>query len=140
MRRLLLALLMSATVAGLASPGLAAPGTTTTDTVAYRDPTPDPTGMAVGSDGHCSGLLPAEAPYVFTAPARGTLKVTLGGFEGEWALHLEDPKGSVLAETDTTGAYESLTVKVKKAGDVHVQPCNLFGTPDGLITLQFTVS
>ncbi|HVE97594.1 MAG TPA: hypothetical protein VNA12_00250 [Mycobacteriales bacterium] len=140
MRRSLLLGITAATIAAFALPGSAAPKSMTY-TVDFRDATPDPTGMAVGDDGHCSGLLPREAPHVFKAPARGTLKATLGGFEGEWALHLMDAKGSVLAETDTTGAYESLSVKAKKAGTViHVLPCNLVGTPDGTITIVFTYS
>ncbi|HVF19442.1 MAG TPA: hypothetical protein VNA14_04275 [Mycobacteriales bacterium] len=138
MRLAMLPLAVAVAVAGLVTPSHAAPRPQPrTETVPFRDATPDPTGMAVGSDGHCSGLLPREAPHKFTAPARGTLKVTLGGFTGEWALHLLNEKGTVLSETDTTG-YESLTVKVKKGAVVGVLPCNLVGTPDGTITLVFT--
>ena len=138
MRRTVLTLAVVTALGGVVVPSHAAPRPTpTTETVPFRDATPDPTGMAVGSDGHCSGLLPREAPYEFTAPLRGTLKVTLGGFTGEWALHLLNEKGSVLSETDTTD-YESLTVKVKKGAVVGVLPCNLAGTPDGTITLVFT--
>ena len=138
MRRVLLTAVIATTVVGVAAPGGAAPRPKqTTTTVPFRDATPDPTGVAVGSDGHCSGLLPRETPHAFTAPARGSLKVTLGGFTGEWALHLLSEKGSVLAETDTTD-YETLTVKVKKGAVVGVLPCNLVGTADGTITLVFT--
>lgn len=105
--------------------------------VAYRDPTPDPTGLAVGS-GHCAGVLPREAPHVFTAPTRGTLKVAVTGFQGVWGLHLEDAKGNVLTDTDSTASDLVLSVKVKKAGAVvHVAPCNLGGTVDATITLTF---
>jgi len=139
MRRAPLVGLTALTVFALAAPGMSAPPKPVTQTVPFRDATPDPSGMAVGSDGHCSGLLPREKPHSFTAPARGTVKVTLGGFGGEWALHLLNAKGSVLAETDTQApGYETLSVKVKKAGVVDVLPCNLAGTPDGTITLVFT--
>lgn len=139
MRRAPLVGLTALALVTLAAPVRSAPPKPVTETVPFRDATPDPSGIAVGSDGHCSGLLPREQPHTFTAPARGTLKVTLGGFAGEWALHLLNEKGSVLAETDTAApAYESLSVKVKKAGVVDVLPCNLAGTPDGTITLLFT--
>ena len=137
MRRTVLHVAVPAAVAVLVSPGHATRPAPTTETVPYRDATPDPSGVAVGDDGHCSGLLPREAPHEFTAPGRGSLKVTLGAFTGEWALHLLNEKGSVLAETDTTD-YESLTVKVKKGSVVGIQPCNIAGTPDGTITLVFT--
>ena len=107
--------------------------------VGYRDATPDPTGLAIGSDGHCSGALPREAPHSFKAPARGTLKVTLAGFEGVWGLHLEDAKGSVLGDTDSTTGTPTLSVKAKKAGTViNIRPCNIAGSPDATITLLFT--
>ena len=140
MRRALLPVVLCAVAVAPAADALAAKAKPKpiSKTVPYRDATPDPTGMAVGPDSHCSGLVPKEAPYQFKAPAAGSLRVTLGGFQGEWALELRTEKGQLLTETDTTGAYESLTVKVKKPGVVNIQPCNLAGTPDGVINLVFT--
>ena len=110
-----------------------------TQEVTFRDPTADPTGYAIGSDGHCSGVLPREAPYSFKAPARGTVKVTLSGFQGVWGLHLEDAKGSVTGATDSTSGTPTLSVKSKKPGTiVNVRPCNMAGSPDATIKLVFT--
>lgn len=80
-------------MAVVATPGLAGAAPRPkpiNQTAPFRDATPDPTGPAAGDDGHCSGLLPREKPYAFKAPARGTLKVSIAGFNGEWALHLLD--------------------------------------------------
>ena len=139
MRRLVLAVTAVALVGGVTAPSLAAPKRKPiTKTVPFRDATPDPSGIAVGSDGHCSGLLPREKAYAFQAPAAGTLKASISGFSGEWAMQLRDTKDRVLAEDDVTGGFETLSVKVRKAGVVNVLPCNLAGTPDSVITLVFT--
>lgn len=139
MRRLTVSVVAAVTVGLVAAPSIAAPKRKPiTKTVAFRDATPDPSGIAVGSDGHCSGLLPREKAYAFQAPAAGTLKATIGGFSGEWALQLRDSKDRVLAAQDVNGGFETLSVKVRKPGVVNVLPCNLAGTPDSVITLVFT--
>ena len=122
----------------LAIPALGKPPKPIEETVPFRDATADPTGVAVG-DGHCAGLLPQEAPYQFKAPARGTLKVSISGFQGDWALHVMDEKRSVLAAQDAAPPEtEKISVKVRKAGVINVLPCNLAGTPDSVIKLTFT--
>ena len=135
-----LALALTAAVAATATPGMAAPSKKpVVQEVAYTDATPDLTGLRPDSDAHCNGLLPQEAPYVFKAPAAGSLKVSISGFTGEWALELRDPSGRVLAETDvTTPELESLTVKVRKPTAVSIRPCNLVGSAQGKISLVFT--
>lgn len=138
MRRVPLVLLVGTALAATVTPGLAAPKPITQE-VPYTDPTPDYSGFAVGTNSHCEGLLPREKPYVFKAPAAGRLKVTLSKFSGEWGLDLRDAKGRVLAETDVLGAQtETLTVKLRRAGEIQIAPCNLAGSTGSLISLVFT--
>ncbi len=139
MRRLTVASAAVIAAGVVATPSLAAPKPKPINqTVPFRDATLDPSGTAVGSDGHCSGLLPREKAYAFQAPAAGTLKASISGFSGEWAMQLRDAKDKVLAEDDVTGGFETLSVKVRKPGVINVLPCNLAGTPDSVITLVFT--
>lgn len=143
MTRLPLALLLVAGLAASATPGLAAPKPKPkpiSQQVPFTDATPDYSGWAVGEDSHCAGVLPREEPYVFTAPAAGTLTVAIGDFAGEWALDLRDAKGRVLAETDVLGGFEELTIKLKRTTPVSIAPCNLAGSPEALISLVFTYS
>ncbi len=139
MHRALLALLLVPSVA-LAAPSSAGPKPKpTTQTVTFTDATPDPSGIAVGSDGHCSGLLPRETPIAFKAPSAGRLEVSLGGFTGEWALQLRNDKDVVLAAGDVPPpSFETLSIKVKKAGTIKVLPCNLAGTPNAVVRISFT--
>lgn len=142
MTRTPLALLVVAAVAATAAPGLAAPKPKPiTQEVPFTDATPDYSGWAVGPDSHCAGLLPREAPYEFKAPAAGSLKVSISGFDGEWALDLRDAKGNVLAETDVLAPeQETLTIKLRRPMVVNIAPCNLAGTPEALISLVFSYS
>lgn len=126
----------------IATPGDAAPKPKPkpiVQEIPFTDATPDYSGWAVGPDSHCAGVLPREEPYAFKAPAAGTLKVSISGFTGEWALDLRNEKGAVLAETDVLSPEtESLTIKLRKPGVVSIAPCNLAGTPEALISLVFT--
>lgn len=142
MKRIPLALVLITAVAATAAPSVAAPKPKPIkQEVPFTDATPDYSGWAIGPDSHCAGLLPREEPYVFKAPAAGTLKVSISGFTGEWALDLRNEKGDVLAETDTLHPeLETLSIKVRKPTVVHVAPCNLAGTPEALISLVFTYS
>lgn len=142
MTRLPLALVVIAAVAATAAPGVAAPKPKPiTREVPFTDATPDYSGWAVGPDSHCAGVLPREEAYEFTAPAAGSLKVSISGFSGEWALDLRDAKGNVLAETDVLAPeQETLTIKLRRPGVVHIGPCNLAGTPEALISLVFSYS
>lgn len=141
MRRIALALVL---VPGLvvAAPSFAAPKPKPVkQTVPFRDATPDPSGLAVGSDGHCSGLLPREAPFAFKAPAAGRLEVAIRGFTGEWALQLRNDKDVVLAADDVPPpAFEKLTIKLRKATTINVLPCNLAGSTEGIVDIVFTYS
>lgn len=143
MSRTPLVLLAVTALAATAAPALAAPPKPKpiTQEVAFTDATPDYSGWAVGSDSHCAGVLPREAAYEFKAPAAGSLKVSISGFDGEWALELRDAKGNVLAETDVLAPeQETLTIKLRRPGIVNIAPCNLAGTPEALISLVFTYS
>lgn len=140
-RRAALALLMLVPVA-VAAPSSAAPKPKPKpiqQTVTFTDATPDPSGVAVGSDGHCSGLLPREDPIAFKAPAAGKLEVSIGGFTGEWALQLRSDGDVVLAADDVPPpAFETLSIKVRKATTINVLPCNLAGTPTAVVQITFT--
>jgi hypothetical protein len=141
MHRIALALVLIPSLA-LAAPSFAAPKPKPIkQTVPFRDATPDPSGIAVGSDGHCSGLLPREAPIVFKAPAAGKLDVSIRGFTGEWALQLRNDKDAVLAAEDVPPPdFEKLSIKIRKAATINVLPCNLAGSPDGIVDIVFTYS
>lgn len=111
-------------------------------TVDYTDATPDPTGNANsgGNASHCSGMLPSgETGIAFAAPAAGSLKATLGGFQGDWSLQMRDGKGKVLGGDDVNPpGYESATIKIKAKGKYVIFPCNLGGTPLATVTYVFT--
>lgn len=140
MRRIALPLLLVATVAVTATPGLAGPKPIRQE-VPFTDATPDVTGLHPASDAHCNGFVPQEKPYVFRAPAAGKLQASIGGFTGEWALELRDDKGRVLAEQDVSSPErESLTVKLRRPAAVHIRPCNLVGSSEATISLVFTYS
>ncbi len=141
MRRTAFALLLVSSVA-LAAPSFAAPKPKPiTQTMPFRDATPDPSGIAVGSDGHCSGLLPREAPLVVKLPAAGSFEVSISGFTGEWALQLRSDKDVVLAAQDVAPPeFEKLRIKVRKATTIRVLPCNLVGSPDSVVKTVFTFS
>jgi hypothetical protein len=134
--------LIAAVVAGvsLANVAGAAPPKGFTKTVSFTDATPDPTGNAAsGNENHCSGKLPQEAPISLKVPGAGTVDVTLGGFQGDWALQIKDASGEVLAGDDQNPpAYESTSVSLKKAGTISILPCNLEGTPQGTVTYTYT--
>ena len=141
MKRIPLAVLLTAALAATATPGAAVPKKPIEQQVPFTDATPDVTGLHPASDAHCNGFVPQEAPYAFKAPAAGKLKVSISGFTGEWALELRDEKGQVLAEQDVSSPeLESLTVKLRKPATVNIRPCNLAGTSQATIALLFTYS
>ena len=141
MRRAALAVLLIPSLV-LAAPSFAAPKPKPIkQTVPFRDATPDPSGIAVGSDGHCSGLLPREAPIAFKAPAAGKLEVSISGFTGEWALQLRNDKDAVLAAQDVPPPdFEKLSIKIRKATTINVLPCNLAGSTEAIVDIIFTYS
>jgi hypothetical protein len=134
---------LAAVVAGvsLASVADAAPPKSFKKTVSFTDGTPDPTGNAESTNEmHCSGKLPQEAPISVKIPGPGTLEVSIGGFQGDWALQLKDHTGEVIAGDDVNppSAFESASVRFKKADTVAILPCNLEGTPQAEVTYSYT--
>lgn len=142
MRRI--ALLLTATGLALATlPADAAPPKPVEETFTFTDPTADMTSAADLTDStmHCSGgVLPEEAPHKFVAGRAGTLKVSISGFQGDWALELRDPKKArVLGGDDVNPPdFETVVIKVNAPGPVNVLPCNLAGTIEATVKLVFT--
>jgi hypothetical protein len=135
--------LLAAVVVGvsLASVADAAPPKNFKKTVSFTDATPDPSGNAEsGNQMHCSGKLPQEAPISVKIPGPGTLEVSIGGFQGDWALQLKDHTGDVIAGDDVNppSAFESASVRFKKAETVQILPCNMEGTPQAEVTYSYT--
>jgi hypothetical protein len=118
----------------------AAPPKGFTKTVSYTDATPDPTGNAgSGNQGHCSGKLPAESGIAVNVPGPGNLDVSLGGFQGDWALQIKDASGEIIGGDDVNPpGYESTSVRLKKAATITILPCNLEGTPNATVTYTYT--
>jgi hypothetical protein len=130
-------------VAGLslASVANAAPPKNFKKTVAFTDGTPDPSGNAgSGNENHCSGKLPQEAPIEVKIPGPGYLEVSIGGFQGDWALQVRDKDGEVLGGDDVNppSEFESVSLKFKKAETVGILPCNMGGTPQAQVTYSYT--
>jgi hypothetical protein len=133
--------LIATVVAGVSLAGVANAGPPKgfTKTVSYTDATPDPSGNAgSGNESHCSGKLPAEAGIAVKIPGPGTVDVTLGGFQGDWALQVKDASGEILGGDDVNPpAYESTSVRLKKAATITILPCNMEGTPSATVTYTY---
>jgi hypothetical protein len=109
---------------------------------------PDPTKEAtsVTTDG-CSGLIPvSKDSHKFTAPAAGTLKVTLAGQTPDgkpsaalldWDLYLMQD-GGVEAASDGATSFEEVFMKVKKKTAFTFDVCNLDGLPSATVSYVFT--
>ena len=138
-RKLAAALSVAVVAVPLGASAQAAPPKGFTKTVDFTDATPDPTGNAESSnDAHCSGKLPQETPISVKLPGPGILDVALGGFQGDWALQVQDASGEVLAGDDVNPpSYETAEVRVKKAATIKILPCNLEGTPQGKVTYTY---
>jgi hypothetical protein len=109
------------------------------------DATKEATSTA-GQDG-CSGLLPvSKDSHPFTAPAAGTLKVTLAGQTPDgkpstalldWDLYLVQD-GSVEASSDGATSFEEVFLKVRRKTAFTFDVCNLDGLPNATINYVFT--
>ena len=135
MRRSCLLLLPALVV--LAAPAQAGPPKPFSKTVTFVDATPDPTAFVLGPE-HCQGRLPAEDPVAVAVPASGVLDIAISGFQGEWSLMVTSDKGAVLGTADADApATESMRLKVKRAGTVHILPCNIAGTSEATLTYAY---
>jgi hypothetical protein len=137
-------LIATAAVAALgiavAGSAQAAPPKNFTKTVSFTDATPDPSGNAEsGNEMHCSGQLPREEGIKVKIPGPGMVDVTLGGFQGDWSLQIQDATGEVIAGDDVNPPdYETAGVRLKKAATIVIAPCNLAGTPEATVTYKYT--
>ena len=139
-RKLVSALAVAVVAVPLGTTAHAATPKGFTKTVDFTDATPDPSGNAEsGNEMHCSGKLPQETPISVKLPGPGVVDVTLGGFQGDWALQIQDAAGGVLGGDDQNPpAYETAEVRVKKAATIKILPCNLEGTPQATVTYKYT--
>jgi hypothetical protein len=138
--RTALALVVAVVAVPVGASAQAAPPKGFTKTVDFTDATPDPSGNAEsGNEMHCSGKLPQETPIAVKIPGPGIVDVTLGGFQGDWALQIQDAGGDVLAGDDQNPpAYETAEVRLKKAATINILPCNMEGTPQAKVTYKYT--
>jgi hypothetical protein len=140
--RIRIAVLASLVVAvPLATVANAAPPKNFKKTVSYTDATPDPSGNAgTGNESHCSGQLPQESGIEVKVPGPGYLEVSIGGFQGDWALQIKDKSGEILGGDDVNppSEFESVSIRFKKAESVTVLPCNMGGTPQADVTYSYT--
>jgi len=82
----------------------------------------------------------------FAAPAKGTLKVVMSDFQGDFDGAIVDDKGKYLVASDnaaatpnaTPGVKETTTYKVKKAQKLVIRTCNFLGSPQAKVTYTFT--
>jgi hypothetical protein len=151
-RRHILTALVAVLAAGAvaAGPANAAKPKGFTKTVTFADATPDPTGGAISSDVDptlmiCDGKLPREKSLAVKIPAPGKLKITIDGFQGDWALSFRDSKDKFIAGDDvnpdpSNPVFEAVSVKVKKAGTYNLLPCNLGGTNSASMKYVYTPS
>ena len=139
MRRSVLALTcLGLVAAGSLAPAQAAPPKSFSKTVTFVDATPDPTAFFLGPE-HCQGRLPAEDPVVVDLPGPGKVDIAIAGFQGEWSLMVTNPNGSVIGVADADAPEtESLTMKVKRAGKIHILPCNIAGTFEATLSYAYT--
>lgn len=90
--------------------------------------------------------IPSDHHEPFKAPAPGTLKVVISGFEGDFDGAIVDSKGKYLAASDNAaatpntaqGVKETITYKVKKAQDLVIRVCNFAASPAANVTYTFT--
>ena len=134
------ALALAALAIPLGASAQAAPPKGFTKTVSYTDATPDPSGNAESSEEmHCSGKLPREEGISVKIPGPGMVDVTIGGFQGDWSLQIQDASGEVLSGADVNPPdYETAGVRLKKAATIIIAPCNMSGTPQAKVTYKYT--
>jgi hypothetical protein len=139
-RTITTALAIAALAIPLGASAQAAPPKSFTKTVQFTDATPDPTGNAEsGNEMHCSGKLPREEGITVKIPGPGMVDVTLGGFQGDWSLQIQDASGEVIAGDDVNPPdYETAGVRLKKAATIIIAPCNMSGTPQADVTYKYT--
>ena len=139
-RKLACALAVAVVAVPLGASANAAPPKGFTKTVDFTDATPDPSGNAEsGNEMHCSGQLPQEDPIEVKLPGPGILDVSIAGFQGDWALQIQDKDGEVGAGDDQNPpAYEATSARFKKPMTVKILPCNMTGTPQAKVTYKYT--
>ena len=103
--------------------------------------TPDPTSdQIVAGKGKCSPKTPtARVTYAFTAPAAGTLHVSVNN-KLDWSADLRDTDGTVESDSDGSGPTdaEAMDLTVKKRTPLVIGVCNDEGEPSLTVTYTFT--
>src|SRR4051812_1578570 len=141
-RKIACTVLVAAVGVALSSSANAAPKPKNfSKTVGFTDATPDPTGNAgATNEDHCSGKLPQETPISVKVPGPGNVDINIDGFQGDWALQIQDASGEIIGGDDVNppSAFESTSVRLKKAATIKILPCNLEGTPQANVHYAYT--
>ena len=144
MHRTAIPIVAFAAVAAAVLPASAAPKTIS-GTYTATAPAPDPTPFTGQTGGNCRPTLDqAKHEQEVALPAAGLWNVELGGYTGDWALAILDPKGTVLADSDNDistvaeMAPEKIKYKIKKAGTYAIRGCNFAGGPTATVKWTFT--
>ena len=140
MNRTLVALVTATAAVSFAASAQAAPPKSFSKTVEFTDATPDPSGNAAsGNENHCSGQLPRETPIELKVPGPGIVDVAISGFQGDWSLQIQDAKGEVMggADVNPPNEFETASVRLKKAATILIAPCNLAGTPQATVKIDY---
>ena len=95
-------------------------------------PAPDPSNWAEQSQySVCAQLVPGSYQVEeFSAPARGTIDISITGFEGDWDLLVLDDAGNEMGAGTSSdlGGTEKVRLKIKKKMDIDIIACNWAGT------------
>ncbi len=137
MRRVVLTATAFMAIGALALPSSAAPPRKPITKTYTATAAPSGVGLAL----LCTGLPTPTDKHrePFTAPAAGTLKVTLSGAVGDWDLVLLDAADETINESAALGpGDESYSQKIKKAGAFTILSCNGLGGPTATVTYTFT--
>ena len=94
--------------------------------------------MAVGPPAKLQARIRTFSPFFLNRASMCT-GVSIGGFQGDWSLQIQDASGEVLSGADVNPPdYETAGVRLKKAATIIIAPCNMSGTPQAKVTYKYT--
>jgi hypothetical protein len=146
MRKIFIALLVGAAVAGSVLPAIAAGRHIHGSFTANAFPFPNySSNTGTEKPGCLAGVEDVNwVRQSFKAPVTGKLTVEIEGFTGDWDLYLMDSKGTVLTRSDgeqvgptMAPAAEKVVWKLRRGQKVDIAPCNWAGEPEVEVHYMF---